>query len=104
MQKRSLVAMILLTLITFGIYGIYWYCSFQNQLKKNTGMGFGGVGHFFVSIITFGIYGLYWSFAVGKRIEALGGKNNGIIYLILTLIGFGWVANLLMQNEVNQLN
>lgn len=104
MQKRSIIGMIVFTIITLGIYEIYWYCSFQNQLKNNTGMGFGGLAHFLMSMVTFGIYGLYWSFAVGKRIKALGGKDNGVLYLILSLFGFFWIANLLMQHEVNKIN
>ncbi len=103
MKKRNILVMILLMIVTCGIYGIYWYCSFQNQLKKETGMGFTGVGHFFMSIVTLGIYELYWSYAVGKRLKALGGKNDGVIYLILSLFCLGGIAWLLMQNEANHL-
>ncbi len=104
MKKRNIITMVLLLLFTFGIYGIYWYCSFQNQIKKATGKGFSGVGHFFMTIITFGIYNLYWSYVVGGRIKELGGKDNGIIYLVLTLFGLSIVAWPLMQNEVNNIN
>lgn len=103
MKKRSIGLMIVGFLFTFGIYPIYWYCSFQNQLKKETGLGFGGFGHLMVTIFTLGIYGLYWSYAAGKRIEKLGGKDNSIIYLILSIFGLGFIAYLLMQSEVNQL-
>lgn len=103
MQKRNILTMVLLYLFTFGIYPLYWYCSFQNQINKKTGKGFTGVGHFFMSIITFGIYPLYWSYAVGGRIKSLGGKDNGILYLILTLFGLAIVAHPLMQDEVNKI-
>lgn len=103
MQKRNLAIMVVLFIVTFGIYGIVWYCSFQNQLKKTTGMGYGGFGHLMATIFTFGIYGIVWSYNAGERIQKLGGKNNGLIYLILTLVGFSGIAYLLMQNEVNQL-
>lgn len=103
MKRRSLIAMVLLSIITLGFYSLYWYCSFQNQLKKETGEGFGGFGHLMATIFTLGFYAIYWSYAVGGRIEKAGGKNNGVLYLVLTLFGFGWVANLLMQDEVNKL-
>lgn len=103
MKKRGLFVMILLSAVTFGFYPLYWYCSFQNQLKKQTGLGFGGAGHFFMTLITCGIYMLYWSHAVGKRIHALGGKNSGVVYLLLSLFGLFPIACLLMQNEVNNL-
>lgn len=96
--------MILLSIVTCGIYDLYWYCSFQNQLKKETGMGFTGVGHFFISIITCGIYTVFfWPHAVGKRLAALGGKNDGVLYLILSIFGLFVVACLLMQSEANKL-
>ena len=104
MKKRSLGIMILGFLFTFGIYPIYWYCSFQNQLKKATGLGFGGFGHLMMSIFTLGIYPLYWSYAVGPRIQKLGGENNGVIYLVLSIFGLGIVAYFIMQNQVNHLS
>ena len=56
MKKRKIVVMILLCVITLGIYSIYWQCSFQGQLKEQTGKGFGAIGHFFMCLITFLIY------------------------------------------------
>lgn len=103
MKKRSILAMILLTIITLGIYGLYWYISFQVQLKKETGDGFGGWGHFFMSLITFGIYSIYWNYAAGKRLAKLGAEDHSIIYLILALIGFSWLNALLMQHQANKL-
>lgn len=103
MKKRSIGVMILLTIITLGIYTIYWQCSFQNQLKKTTGKGFGGVGHFFMCLITFGIYPIYWNFAAGKRLNELGATDQAVLYLILNLIGFGWLNMFLMQSQANKL-
>ncbi len=103
MKKRNIALMVVFTLITCGIYGLYWYCSFQNQLKKETGEGFGGAAHFFMTFITFGIYGIYWQYVAGKRIEMLGGSDNAVLYLILSLFSLGWLNSFLMQNQVNQL-
>lgn len=103
MKKRKIVVMILLCVITLGIYSIYWQCSFQGQLKEQTGKGFGAVGHFFMCLITFGIYPLYWNFAAGKRLEQLGCKDYAIIYLVLALVGFGFVNMFIMQYQANEL-
>lgn len=104
MKYRSLVAMIILSIITLGIYTIYWQCSFQNQLKDQTGKGFGGVGHFFMCLITFGIYPLYWNYAAGKRLVMLNVKSDyAIIYLILALVGFSFINMLLMQHQANEI-
>lgn len=103
MKKRNLLAMILFTIITFGIYGLYWYIAFQMELKSKTKQGFGGFAHFLVTLVTFGIYALYWNYAAGKRLASLGAADNSLIYLLISLFGFGWVAHLLMQNQANNL-
>lgn len=104
MKKRSIVVMIILSIITFGIYTIYWQCSFQNQLKKVTGKGFGGFGHFVMCLVTFGIYSIYWNYAAGKRLAAAGAKEDrAILYLILTFVGFSWLNMFLMQSQANNI-
>ena len=79
--------MVLLTVVTFGIYNLYWYCSVQNQLRGKTGEGFWGLGHFLLTLVTLGIYGFYWYFVVTTRIEKAGGQNKGITYGLIYLVG-----------------
>jgi len=104
MKKRSIGIMILLLIVTAGIYGIYWTCSFQSQLKEKTGEGFGGVGHFFMTLITFGIYSIYWQFAAGKRLAKLGAEDRSVLYLIFCFIGISFLNPFLMQAQANKLN
>jgi len=103
MKQRSIGMMILLTLVTFGVYMIIWTVLFQSELKRKTNLGFGGLGHLILIFVTFGIYYIYWNYKAGERIEKTGGPNNGILYLILVLIGFGWLNPFLMQSEVNKI-
>lgn len=103
MKRRGIVAFLLLSFFTLGFYMIYWYIKFQIELKSQTNEGFGGLGHFFVTIFTFGIYSLIWNYKVGARLEMLGAKNDGVIYLVLSLFGLGIVSYALMQNEANSI-
>jgi len=103
MKQRSIGMMILLTIITFGLYMMYWTCSFQNQLKKQTGKGFGGLGHLIMIYVTFGIYYIYWQYAAGARLAQLGAKDNSTIYLVLVFIMLSWLNPFLMQSQANQL-
>ncbi len=103
MQKRNIGLMVLWTILTFGIYMIVWTCSFQNQLKKQTGKGFGGAGHLAMLMFTFGIYGIYWQFAAGKRLAQLGAKDYSVIYLLLQFFAIGGIINpFLMQLQANK--
>ena len=104
MKKRSIVTMIILTIITLGLYSIYWQCSFQGQLKEHSGQGFGAIGHFFMCLFTFGIYSIYWNYAAGKRLTSIGASSDySILYLILGLVGFGFVNMFVMQVQANEI-
>ena len=104
MKKRSIGIMILLTIITGGLYSIYWTCSFQNQLRKETGKGFGGLGHLLMLILTVGIYAAYWQYAAGKRLAKLGTTDRGILYLIFCFVFLAWLNPYLMQSQANKLS
>lgn len=103
MKKRNIFVMILLTFVTLGIYQLYWTISFQSQLKKTTGEGFGGWGHFFMLLFTFGIYNIYWQYAAGTRLAKLGANNHGAMYLIFCFIMLSWLNPFLMQSQANKL-
>ncbi len=109
-QKRSIVVAILLSFVTCGIYGIYWFIKLNDEANTASGtFGTSGGMAFLFTLITCGIYGYYWAFKQGEKID-LAKKNRGmdsgnsnIIYLILFLFGLGIIAYALMQNELNQM-
>ena len=103
MKRRSILVMIILLILTLGIYSIYWSCSFQNQLKAKTGKGFGAIGHLLAIIFTFGIYNIYWQYAGGSRLAMLGASNFGIMYLLLCFVGLSWLNPFIMQSQANGL-
>ena len=105
MKKRSIAGCIILTFVTFGIYGIYWFVKLTNEtnrLAPEEATMSGGLA-FLVTICTLGIYGLYWGYKLGKKMDIISGKesNSGIIYLLLSLLGLGIIAKALAQNELN---
>ena len=77
----------------------------DNKGLNNTS---GGVA-FLLSLVTCGIYGLYWAYKQGEKIDeaktarGIMSSNSGIIYLLLTIFGFGIIAEALMQNELNSM-
>lgn len=113
-QRRSIAMCIILSLVTCGIYGIYWFIVLTDDantlLPDNKGLNntSGGVA-FLLSLVTCGIYGLYWAYKQGEKIDeaktarGIMSSNSGIIYLLLTIFGFGIIAEALMQNELNSM-
>ena len=106
-QRRSIAMCIILSLVTCGIYGIYWFVVLTDDantlLPDNKGLNntSGGVA-FLLSLVTCGIYGLYWAYKQGEKIDEAK-TARGIIYLLLTIFGFGIIAEALMQNELNSM-
>ena len=110
-QPRNIAVCIILSIVTCGIYGIYWFIKLNdemNALAEVQNPTSGGVA-FLLSLVTCNIYGLYWSYKQGEKVDTaktkrgLPSSNSGILYLILSLVGFAIVGYALMQNEINQM-
>ena len=109
--QRGIALSIILVLVTCGIYALYWlYCLVTdlNTASGETDDTSGGMV-LLLSIVTCGIYQLYWYYkAAGKvnRIRTFNGEvqdsSLGILYLLLSLFGFGIVSMALIQNELNK--
>ena len=103
MRKRSIPLAILFTIITFGIYGLYWYICITNDTnalaKSKTA---GGIMAIFFTIFTAGIYSFYWVYMLGvKDGEISGNGSRGALYLVLSLFALGFLVPILTQNTLN---
>ena len=108
MKKRNLALCVIFSIITFGIYGIYWFVKINNdanELANPPKRTSGGVA-FLLTLITCGIYGIYWAYKMGEKLDqayvqrGMPTQNQAILYLILELI-FPIVGWALMQNAIN---
>jgi hypothetical protein len=111
MQKRSIGLSIVLSIVTCGIYGIYWFVVLTNEVNAASGKQdvSGGVA-VLLDIVTCGIYGIYWSYKMGEKIQTIKANRNmpadsnlPILYLILSIVGLQLVTWALIQNELNQM-
>lgn len=102
---RSIVLAIILTLITCGLYGLYWMCKVNDELNLLAGNDRGTSGGMVVvfEIITCGIYGIYWAYKMGQNCACLNGDSSGsILYLLLALFGFQIINLALFQDMINK--
>ena len=109
-QKREIATCIILSILTCGIYGIYWFICLTddtNKICNNEKTASGGVA-FLLSLVTCGIYTFYWNYMAGKRMYEAGKKygiavaDNSVLYLILSIFGLGIVNYCLIQNDLNK--
>lgn len=72
MKKRNIALCVIFSIITFGIYGIYWFIKINNdanELANPPKRTSGGVA-FLLTLITCGIYGIYWAYKMGKQLDS----------------------------------
>ena len=108
MEKKSIGLCIVLSLVTCGIYGIYWFVTLTDDTNATLGREdtSGGMSFLF-TIVTCGIYGLYWAYKMGEKVDELKKRRgleagqSGILFLVLNLIGLGLIAFALIESELN---
>lgn len=103
---RSIPLSIVLTIVTCGIYGIYWMIKLNDEVNymANEPTAVSGAMVFLLTIVTCGIYGFYWMFKMGERCDRIKGVsgNSGILYLVLAVLGFSIVSYCLIQDTINK--
>lgn len=110
-QQRNLALCIILSIVTCGIYGLYWIYTITedtNRVTGNPNATSGGIV-ILLGIVTCGIYMWYWMYKEGEYLDqaktarGIPSSNSGILYLILSIVGLGIVSYALIQNELNNL-
>lgn len=110
LKEKNIVVSILLSLVTCGIYSLYWWCTItddvdnisENQTKRN------GVVVILLPLVTCGIYSFYYWYQNGKLMEeanqrkGVNGSSNSILYLILSIFGLSIVNYILVQSDINK--
>ena len=111
--KRNLATCIILSIVTCGIYSLYWFIVVTDDAKNvsNDVEGASGGTALLLSIITCNIYGLYWAYKQGERLDnarymrgMAGGGNSNILFLLLQIFGLGIVNYIIMQDILNKIS
>jgi hypothetical protein len=114
-SPRSPVKVLLLTLLTCGIYYLYWVYETSKEVE-----GFLGekdvppVVHLLLFIVTGTLYGFFWDYWIAQKLVKMQRrvgvpeKDNTVLYLALDILGAGPVAGLgivvplLQQSDLNE--
>lgn len=109
LPERNIVVCILLSLITCGIYSIYWFIVMtdESNMVSDDQTASGGTAFLF-TIITCGIYFYYWNYKMGQKLHQAGQKynkpigDNSIVYLLLSIFGLGIINYCIIQSDLNR--
>lgn len=108
-RERSIPVMIILSIVTCGIYGLYWLACLNddlNALTKRYEVS-GGMA-VLLSIVTCGIYRWYWLYKSGEKVDMIKNDSgeqssySAIVFLLLGVFGLDLVAYALAQDEINK--
>ena len=108
-EKRSLPLAIIFSLITCGIYLIYWEYRILDSLYKVNRLPSSAGVDVLLSIVTCGIYGLYMLYRAGKMessamsMYGFPEKDEGALYVILGIFGLGIVSLAILQSNINSM-
>ena len=89
MKPKSIPLALVLSIVTCGIYAIFWFVSLTNDTNALAATKTaGGWKAILFSILTLGIYTYYWAYKLGEKKDILDGKSSssGVLYLILMLV------------------
>ena len=111
-KEKSIGLCVVLSIVTCGIYGIYWLytiahdlndlCESQNQ-EKGAEPGLVVV----LGIVTCGIYSLYYLWKAGKMVASLTRSNgqhpsdDSIVLMVLALLQLSLVSYCILQSHIN---
>ena len=95
-KRKEIVTSIILSFVTCGIYGIFWFISITDDARTVSGdERLSGGKCFLLTLITCGIYGFYWAYLMGKAMMQAKAKHNmpaddnAMLYVILQIFGLG---------------
>ncbi len=108
-KERNIFVCILLTFVTCGIYGIYWFCSLVSTVyaldERTESVGV----EILLCFVTCGIYFLFVLHKLGVSLNNISQKNNipssssSVLFIVLAIFGLTIVDYCIIQEELNTL-
>ena len=106
---RSIVLGIIFSLLTCGLYSLYW--QYKQMVTLNGWLGRTDYRFwlwFFLSILTCGIFALYYEYKMAKGINEVQANNGltvntdlAVICVLLAIFGIGIASLAIQQSEIN---
>lgn len=106
-KKHNIIIAVILSVLTIGIYGLYWTARLNNDINAISGQehAMPGILVVFCKLVTLNIYGWYWAWRMGERIDRVsyGKTYNRVLYMALSIFCLDLVAMCLMQKKINKI-
>lgn len=113
-EKRNLAMYIILTIVTCGIFGIYWFIMLtdDSNLASGDNTSPSGPVAFLLTLVTCNIYGWYWAYKLGEKVDVAcnergigdGTTNSKILFIVFQALGLGIVNYIIAQDKLNRVS
>jgi len=98
MKNRSVAAVVLLPLVTFGIYTLYWFVSTKGELNEK------GATIPTAWLLIIPIVNIFWYYKYFEGAEQVtGGKVNSIMLFLVGLFVTNLISSAIAQDAYNNL-
>ena len=105
MKNRNVALVVLFSILTCGIYSIYWLYVTAEDLNMEDPddplMNY--ILALLLGIITCGIFTIYWEYKFFKKVDAVTGEDNTLINLLLSILLTPIVGMAISQNSLNRI-
>ncbi len=109
-EKRDPILVLVLTLVTCGIYGIYWWYVSMTEIKNSLGReDINPAIELLLGFVTCGIYFIYLHYKYPQLLLEMQDRvrlprnDISLISLLLAVFGLGLVSVFIMQTEMNKI-
>ncbi len=105
MTYRNVITVLILSIITCGIYTLYWFYVTAEELNNEDSNDHlaNYVVALLLSCVTCGIYGLYWNYKFYKKVDSVTGEDNCIINFVLSIFLTPLAGMAIAQSAINKL-
>ena len=109
-ERRELPITIILTFVTCGFYGIYWWYKIFGEVAADLGRtDINPVMEIVLTFLTCGVYGIYLCYKYPKLINEMQARRGlavndfSVVSILCAIFGLNIVSFALMQNELNRI-
>ncbi len=108
-KERSIYQSVFFSIITCGLYGIYWFFSMTSDIYRLDGRTDDIGLEFLFTILSCGIYYLWIYYKLANSLNNLSSKYNRpstcnpLMFAVLAIAQLGIVNYCIMQDELNAL-
>lgn len=102
MRKRSIVSILLLSIITCGLYAIIVLYQLFSDINRECREYDSAGTDILLYILTCGLWGLYCYYKYPKKLARLGCDDNSLLTVVLAIFGLSLISICIIQDSVNR--